>query len=32
MNEIALSNNLPQIESEIREEKENVGKSSVTNM
>ena len=27
MNEIALSNNLPQIESEIREEKENVGKS-----
>lgn len=27
MNEIALSNNLSQIESEIREEKENVGKS-----
>lgn len=27
MQEIALSNNLPQIESEIREEKENVGKS-----
>lgn len=27
MNELALSNNLPQIESEIREEKENVGKS-----
>ena len=27
MNEIALSNNLPQIESEIKEEKENVGKS-----
>lgn len=27
MNEIALTNNLPQIESEIREEKENVGKS-----
>lgn len=27
MNEITLSNNLPQIESEIREEKENVGKS-----
>lgn len=27
MNEIALSDNLSQIESEIREEKENVGKS-----
>ena len=27
MNEVALSNNLSQIESEIREEKENVGKS-----
>lgn len=27
MNEIALSNNLPQIESEIKKEKENVGKS-----